>query len=125
MSSILLSNPFVTPAPPAQSPSAEPQTALAITPSQGATGAGGSSDASSFSGNGSGFGGRDGAQAIITRVRNSTSQERPFEATPLSVVTAQTQNTDATRESANPFGTNLPNVDMPDPLPTSPFLKRA
>lgn len=118
MSSILLSNPFLTPPPQVQASGADPQTALAITPSQGATGTGTSGNAGSFSGNGSGFGSRDGAQTLINLARRSVAPERPSEATSGSIVNAR-----AIEEGTDPFGTNLPKVVMPDPLPTSPFLK--
>jgi len=45
---------------------------------------------------------------------------RPADATRSSVVAAQTQ----TEKPAPLPGAGLPEVSMPDPLPTSPFLKK-
>lgn len=121
MSSILLSNPFIMPAPPPSAPQ-DTAPALAVAPTQAASTSNSSGDATSFSGSGSGYsGGRDQhSTATLIRDRARTTLERPADATGKSVVNAQTHS-----EAADlPFGSNLPKVEMPDPLPTSPFLKR-
>lgn len=112
MSSILLSNPFVAPPPPPQAAAAHAQAVLAPTPSRDGANAGNSGGGS--------FGSPDGAQALITWANLSSAMARPVEATLASVVNAQTS-----EAATDPFGINLPDVKMPDPLPTSPFLKPA
>ena len=120
MSSILLSNPFVTPAP---SPNVPQDTtpALAVAPTQGASAGSGADDATAFSGSGSGYSGGNAQQAAdVIRNRAQSTMVRPADATSTSVVNAQTES----EAEITPFGSNLPKVNMPDPLPTSPFLKR-
>ena len=121
MSSILLNNPFVTPAP---QPSSHQQTVstLAVAPTQGASAGSSSGNATSFSGSGSGYSGGSDQQsaAALIRTRAEPTMARPSNATGTSVVNAQTQDS----IDIIPFGANLPKVEMPDPLPTSPFLIR-
>ena len=119
MSSILLSNPFITPVPPSSGPQ-ETVPALAVAPTQGASAGNGTGDATSFSGSGSGHsGGSDQrSAAALIRDRAMASISRPSDATGTSVVNAQTQGGIEIMR----FGANLPKVEMPDPLPTSPFL---
>jgi cytoskeletal protein RodZ len=90
-----------------------PQAPPSVSPSKSGADAGSSSG-------GSGFGTPEGAQTLITWANRSAPIDRPSEATLASVVNAQASDT-----QANPFGINLPDVKMPDPLPTSPFLKPA
>ena len=119
MSSILLSNPFVTPTPAPPPAGAEQQTALAVAPAQGASAGNQSGNSSGFSGNGSGFGSNNAMQLILAKARTATARQESTDAAPSSVVNAQTQG-----DSNSYFNTSLPRVEMPDPLPTSPFLKR-
>lgn len=120
MSSILLSNPFVAAPPQAQPAGAEPQTALAVAPTQSTGASGNTGGATSHSGNGSGFGSGAGSQALFKQVRTAASAapERPVDATPSSIVNAKAQ------QEQNPLGSDLPEVEMPNPLPTSPILQR-
>lgn len=122
MSSILLSNPFVLPAPPPSGAQDATAPALVVAPASGASSNSNTGDAASFSGSGSGYSGGNDQQAAaaIIRDRAKATLARPPDATSNSVVNAQT------REGAEitPFGANLPKVEMPDPLPTSPFLAR-
>lgn len=122
MSSILLSNPFVTQPPTAQPAAPEPQTALAVAPSAAAA-------SNPDAGNGRGFGGNGGEtgsdrsrQSIIRMAAEAGLTGRAPNATSGSVINAQAQGENAKREGDDPFGVNLPKVEMPDPLPTSPFL---
>jgi hypothetical protein len=116
MSSILLSNPFVAPAaPPVNNVGGALLTVRAAPPST--SGAGTSDSGDSRSSSGGGFGNQNGAQVLIMRTRPGAWLDRPVEAASRSVVNAQ-----VFERSPDPFGTNLPNVDMPDPLPTSPYL---
>lgn len=121
MSSILLSNPFITPAPPPNA-TQDAMPTLAVTPTQSIPTGNGAGDATSFSGSGSGYsrGSDQHSAAAMFRDRAKSTMVRPTDATGTSVINAQTQNDDA----FIPFGSNLPKVEMPDPLPTSPFLKR-
>ena len=113
MSAILLSNPFASPPTAVPAVDADPKAALAVTPSEQGPGA-------ENSGNSTGFGSHDRAQDIIMWAKRDTTMARPDEATWDSVVNAQTS-----EEGQKPFGNDLPEVKMPDPLPTSPFLKPA
>jgi hypothetical protein len=121
MSSILLINPFVTPVPLSNSPQVI-ASAFAVAPMQGTSAGNNAGNATSFSGSGSGHSGGSDQQsaALVIRDRAKASLTRPADATGTSVVNAQTQD----RVEIIPFGANLPKVDMPDPLPTSPFLLR-
>ncbi|MGJ8628065.1 MAG: hypothetical protein ACSHXB_13985 [Sulfitobacter sp.] len=116
MSSILLSNPFANPVPPSAGQQ-NPIPALAVVPLQGASAGRGSDNSTSFSGSNSGSDQQSTAALIRTRTASAITQ--PSNATSTSVVNAQTQD----EADAVPFGSNLPKVAMPDPLPTSPFLK--
>ncbi|NNE54243.1 MAG: hypothetical protein HKN30_17790 [Sulfitobacter sp.] len=114
MSAILLNNPFVTPSQPS-SPPPEVAPPLTVTPAQIATSSRDSGGATSFSGSGTGSGdSRQGDTAALLRSVQKKSVARPPDATGASVVNAQ----------GSGYGSNLPKVEMPDPLPTSPFLKR-
>lgn len=121
MSSILLSSPYAAPPPSATSPQPEPAQAAAIAPLQASKAGGTASDASSFSGSGTGTGNSNqGDNVALLRKKAATTFPRPAEATGGSVVNAQAQK----EAEAVPYGANLPDVEMPYPLPTSPFLKR-
>ena len=153
MSSILLVNPFLTPAPPPQHSTgpdnSNAQSSDAVTPTQNSGAAGASGNATSYSGSGSGQNGGSGTQSQQSQstLRNDNkAADRPTDATGTSVVNAQTRD-DAEKtirakailaqQSAqnstlfDNFATprDLPKFadrvarDMPDPLPTSPFLK--
>lgn len=111
MSSILLSNPFVI-----QNslnlPSAMPNQALsplAVSPVAAMTGTDSAKPDSR-----SGTGGRPGSSPY-----QRTPMERPSDATHPSIVAAQAQAGTAAPEFPQ---SRLPKVQMPDPLPTSPFL---
>ncbi len=120
MSSILLSNPFVPAPAQAQPAGSEPQTALAVAPTQSAVASGDTGGATAHSGNGSGFGSGAGHQALFKQAKGGggVTTDRPPDATPSSVVNARAQ------DEENPLGTDLPEVEMPNPLPTSPILQR-
>ena len=120
MSSILLSNPFATPVPPTAGHQ-NPMPALAVVPMQGASAGRGSDNSTSFSGSNSGYSGGSDQQstAALLRARATSAMPRLSNATPTSVINAQTYS----GQDIVPFGSNLPKVAMPDPLPTSPFLK--
>lgn len=111
MSSILLSNPFVTPQQPnpGTSEAAPPLALPALQSSQGSQGAG--------LGNPGADSGR-GQNPQKRQDRTVQQIERPTDASRASVVDAQIN----TPKSAA-VKTSLPEVPMPDPLPTSPFLK--
>ncbi|MEM6304972.1 MAG: hypothetical protein AAF744_09635 [Pseudomonadota bacterium] len=120
MSAIILSNPYVPPTQASQQPVAEPQNALAVLPPAGAQSSAASGDATGYSGTGSGYGGGPGQEAILKEAmaRTAGASERPTDATPASIVEAKAM------KEANPLGTDLPEVDLPNPLPTSPILER-
>lgn len=121
MSSILLSNPFPAP-PPAGLTTPEPLAAVAIAPTQAAASASDTGDAASFRGSGTGSGtSNQGDTVALIQSRSKGDWQRPSDATGRSVIGAQAQDDAGDR----PFGSDLPKVDMPDPLPTSPFLKNA
>ncbi len=123
MSSILLSNPFPT----APAASALPAEAPAAAAPIAAVPTGGSSESSgnatSFSGSGAGSS-RQAQNVALFQSKGSAKWAQPAKATGGSVINAQTQ-VDRERESPIklPLGPDLPAVEMPDPLPTSPFLK--
>lgn len=117
MSSIVLSNPFATPPPTAQAAMAVPQTALAVAPSTETASNPNAGNAGGSGGHGSGFHSHGGQQAIIRLAAIAGHTGRAPDATSGSVINAQ-----ARSEGDSPFGINLPEVEMPDPLPTSPFL---
>ena len=78
-----------------------------------------SGDTSGFTGSGGGRGlSNQAANVAILRAGASDNWNRPADATGRSVINAQAEAQEA------PFGVDLPEVEMPDPLPTSPFLKR-
>ncbi len=120
MSSILLSSPF--PAPPlSHAPTTAATAEVSVAPVSAAITSGNAGDATSFSGSNAGTGGsRQGDTIALFQNNQNSKWERPAIATGRSIVNAQTQN-DA---QVFPFDTNLPKVAMPDPLPTSPFLKQ-
>ena len=139
MSSILLSNPFVTQTVAQPSTSTETLVGLALTPMQSTKPSGGAGTQSDNTGAGAGrgFGSNQQANADLLRARDRALLQRPTEATPNSVVNAQVaaprdgsllpQGTHGENPLPEifPFASNLPEVKMPDPLPTSPFLKPA
>lgn len=117
MSSIVLTNPFVPTAPPAQG-APEGAAATALPPLAAAEPAGDSARS------GTAAEGDQGAARQAERVdllRAAREALRPPDATGGSVIRAQSQEDPA---PPPPLGANLPKVAMPDPLPTSPFLKR-
>ena len=119
MSSILLSNPFVTQAPPpgvAAETTSVPVIAPTIAASQGRA----AGNSTGFSGSGNSGTSDQGANVALFRKMTNGAFPRPADATRSSVVAAQTQ----TEQPAPLPGAGLPEVSMPDPLPTSPFLKR-
>ncbi|MFD2740514.1 hypothetical protein ACFSUD_13080 [Sulfitobacter aestuarii] len=143
MSSVILANPFISPPPPPPIHTAA-QTPLVIVPAQGmAAGSSTGSTASHSGGSGSGSGHAGGhapaPRAEPTRPRDSLplAPNRPPDATPRSILAAQVEadegsppagagQSDPTALPENfPFHKKLPKVRMPDPLPTSPFLKQA
>lgn len=120
MSSILLQNPFASQPPLV---SANPPVSVGpnvVAPASGASSGAGSGDSTAFGRSGNGYGGGDGA-AMSFRAK-SRAPERPTNATPDSVVGAQVSERPEQREIPEKVGPDLPKVDMPDPLPTSPFL---
>ena len=121
MSSILLSNPFTAPQPAANMPQDVAAT-ISVAPTQATSSTSDTGDASSFAGSGSGTGtSNQGNTVALFQSRDRASWGRPTDATGGSVIGAQAQK----YTSETPFGVDLPEVDMPDPLPTSPFLKGA
>ena len=117
MTSILLSNPFVVPNGPAQ---AGPDVAstLAIQPTAQTQAGSDKGDSTAFSGSNAGRG--NGNQAnTVALIQTRSAPARPGDATPNSVINAQAQDSMPLPD----FGSNMPKVAMPDPLPTSPFLK--
>lgn len=119
MSSILLSNPFVTQAPPpgvSTDATGVPVIAPTIAASQGRA----AGTSTGFSGSGNSGTSDQSANAALFRKKISGAFPRPADATRSSVVAAQTQ----TEKPAPLPGAGLPEVSMPDPLPTSPFLKK-
>ncbi|MFT6676512.1 MAG: hypothetical protein ACJAVM_002716 [Sulfitobacter sp.] len=120
MSSILLSNPFVSPAPP-PGLGTESLPLQPLAPAQGLAQGRAAGNSTGFSGSGSSGTSNQSSTAALIRSRINSPLSRPADATRDSVVAAQTQ-----KDSITPLpGANLPKVEMPDPLPTSPFLKRA
>ena len=121
MSSILLSNPFMAPQPAANLPQ-DAAAALQIAPTQATSRTADTGDASSFAGSGSGTGtSNQGNTVALFQSRDRGNWGRPTDATSGSVIGAQARD----YKSELPFGVDLPKVEMPDPLPTSPFLKGA
>lgn len=120
MSSILLSNPF---------PASQPPSSMALDISEGAgplapvqTSASTATANNSQGFNGAGTGGRSPENTVaLFQSYSANKWERPANATSGSVIDAQAEQ----QEEVLPFGTNLPKVEMPNPLPTSPFLKGA
>lgn len=118
MSSILLSNPF--PAPPPHATATQDAPALPpIGPVKTSHSASGTGDTGTRSGTGTG-GGKQADAVALLRKSGSPQWPRPADATGGSIINAQAQSED----DASPFGINLPEVEMPYPLPTSPFLKK-
>lgn len=119
MSSILLTNPFLTP--PAPGAAQELSPTVTIPPAQDVTSARTSNDASAFSGSAKGSGASRQGETVALISQHKRQQTQPSDATPGSVINAQGQ----TGTPVVMPGANLPRVEMPDPLPTSPFLKNA
>lgn len=112
MSAILLSNPF-TPAPaPADVQMGQNAAPIAPAPHAGETTSDGNNDAS--------FGGNSSQQETVAllQARAESKWTRPVNADRGSVFDAQTNNT----ENPNKLGPDLPKIDPPNPLPTSPLL---
>ncbi|MDG1169825.1 MAG: hypothetical protein P8N14_11565 [Sulfitobacter sp.] len=122
MSSILLTNPFPAQT---QAPSSNVlQQFAAMTfgpaPVQQLQSAANAGDSKGFSGSGAGS---SNQQENVALFQSKTTERwaRPANATGGSVIGAQARES----EEVNLFGINLPKVEMPNPLPTSPFLKGA
>ncbi|MBB4175177.1 hypothetical protein [Sulfitobacter noctilucicola] len=130
MSSILLANPFPAPQMPTGQPHIDPGAALDLAPVQTAQTSNKSDGSASNSG--SGAGGSNQADTVALIKANDTGKwSRPPNATGSSVVNAQSSDPSEPQYDTNEEGelrtdlpgSNLPEVEMPDPLPTSPFLK--
>lgn len=121
MSSILLTNPFPAPPPPS-SMQPGPQAVSDVAPIMAGSGAQGTDDSASYSGSGTGGGMSSQADTVALFQQNTQGKwAPPTDATGSSVINAQAQEAEPPIE----YGANLPDVAMPDPLPTSPFLKGA
>lgn len=118
MSSILLSNPFVTPLHPV-SAQQEVFGTLAILPTKLAGSSKNTDDATSFGGSGTGTSKQADTAALLRKAQNLAEDKAPQDAQSRSVIVAQAVPTPAPIL----FQVDSPKVDMPDPLPTSPFLK--
>jgi hypothetical protein len=118
MSAILFNNPFAAP-PPAASLGQTATTGLALAAIPATGGASLAKDATLSGGNGSGSELSKQAETVAL-FNKKQSLERPPSATGRSVVNAQAQ--PGLPQDNNRLGPDLPEVDMPDPLPTSPFL---
>jgi len=99
----------------------------AIAAPQQASSGGGSGNSTSFGGSGNGSGSQ-GPLAFLAKALERGPQ-RPSQATGDSIVNAQARaNADALPKEGPQepirLGPDLPAVEMPDPLPTSPFLLR-
>ena len=114
MSAIILTNPYPTPSLPAPQ-SQDAPAPLTIAPvSTGGTAAG-TSRLATDTGSGAGKGpSNQGNSVALMQFLSSGKWTRPPQPTGNSVVNAQAQSASGPSSS-----------DMPDPLPTSPFLKRA
>ena len=123
MSSILLSNPFVTPTVPTQPSVADGSaSALAVAPARNASASAQNGDATAYSGQGSGYGTSTGQRALMEFARRV-----PDAAAPDSVVFAQARAAaEASAENIDPivpFGQNLPDFEMPEIIPTAKWLR--
>lgn len=119
MSSLLLNNPFISPLPPSPTLQ-EAAPALGVSPAQQTQATTDGGGATAFSGSGSGSGdSRQGDNLALLKSLRRNLPTRPMEATGSSVVNAQGE-----EPSPAIYRNTLPEVSMPDPLPTSPFLKR-
>ncbi len=123
MSAILLTNPF--PAPPPSSALQTDATATpAVTPVTAGANTKGTNDGASNSGTGAGGSTpRQGETVALFKQSAAGKWAVPAKPTGGSIVNAQAQAQTGTPPIV--FGANLPEVAMPDPLPTSPFLKGA
>lgn len=124
MSAILFNNPYAAPPPPANGGQTTTP-ALALAPI-GATGAAQDTQDGSTLGN-TGTGSETSKQAEnVALLQKKQSFERPTNATGGSVVNAQAQTPPPTTSDGSDeefrLGPDLPEVEMPDPLPTSPVL---
>lgn len=124
MSAILLSNPFVVPPPAPAAPQTYP--AGFAPPAIGATGgASGTKDNTSFTNTGAGAETAKQAETVAL-FQKRQGMDRPANATGSSVINAQTQTVVPGKEAASEdelkLGPDLPEVEMPNPLPTAPFL---
>ena len=119
MSSILLSNPFAPPSP-VTIQAQDIGAALAVPPAPSVGKGDATGDSTGFAGAGGGRGtSNQRATVALFQGRGGEAWARPADATGRSVIGAQAQ------DNSRPLGPDLPEVAMPDPLPTSPFLKRA
>ncbi|MGC1506084.1 MAG: hypothetical protein WA782_18345 [Sulfitobacter sp.] len=123
MSSILLSNPFPAAPAPSHLTAEVPATADPIAAVQNGAAADTPDNATSFSGSGAGSS-RQAENTALFQFKGTGKWPQPAKATGGSVIGAQTQ-ANASRSTVRelPLGPDLPAVEMPDPLPTSPFLK--
>lgn len=120
MSSLLLSNPFVAPPPPASMAGyVSPSGGLAVAPTQGSSASAGADDNAGAGMQGRGDG--SGQKAYMAMTRAASAIGRPADATPGSIISAQAQAD--TPGVIVPFGQNLPDFEMPDVLPTAPWFK--
>lgn len=139
MSAIILSNPFIPPSPPVAAPGADLPSPAVVAPVSAAAPGSGADDARPRTGGGQDGSGQDTA-LLQLRIgqggRGGQSTQRPQDASRSSVVAAQVSsalNTDHPPSADDPmalpkdfpFNKKLPEVKMPDPLPTSPILKQA
>jgi hypothetical protein len=123
MSSILLNNPFPAAPAPSNLTADAPIAAAPIAAIQNGGAAGSSNGSTSFSGSGAGSS-RQAENVAIFQSKDSAKWAPPANATGGSVIDAQTQTNDNKSTVIElPLGPDLPAVAMPDPLPTSPFLK--
>jgi hypothetical protein len=117
MSSILFTNPYTPQGPAVTPPAAAP--ALAVAPAQNTAASQDQGGATAFSGSGTGNSSQSDTVALLRTLKDAAV--RPQMATSGSVINAQVE-----PKAVEIYTTsNLPEVKMPDPLPTSPFLKPA
>jgi hypothetical protein len=138
MNTIIPSNPYVPPRAHPLQVTGEAPNPLAVTAPHATSAGAGAADARSSAGarTDAQSHGQDGSQ-LYQRIKQALSAaNRPHDASRSSVVAAQVhsaRNAEGPPQGDDPmalpdnfpFHKKLPEVKMPDPLPTSPFLKRA
>jgi hypothetical protein len=149
MTAVSLINPYAPQ--PAQTTNPNPAAATAIVPAGAATAGGGAQDASGQSGNGAGNGtGTGGTQLAFLLEKGRLAMTLPQEASPKSIVEAQTRpgtataylaeqarrradasaaeahrlDAQAARAKAEAAEAAKPDYPPPNPLPTAPILQR-